>query len=76
MDIVVYVLASIIGLCVGSFLNVVIYRVPLEMSIAFPSSHCTKCGYNLKWYDNTSASFTLIVNDITSSKANITIAFN
>ena len=31
---------------------------------------------NLKWYDNTSASFTLIVNDITSSKANITIAFN
>ncbi len=48
----VYILAGILGLCVGSFLNVVIYRVPKKMSLAKPSSHCTSCGYRLRWYDN------------------------
>lgn len=52
MDIVIYILVGIFGLCVGSFLNVVIYRVPEGMSLATPSSHCTSCGYNLRWYDN------------------------
>ena len=47
-----YVLAGVLGLCVGSFLNVVIYRLPREMSLAYPGSHCTKCDYQLKWYDN------------------------
>lgn len=46
------VLAALVGLCVGSFLNVVIYRLPLGMSLATPPSHCTSCGYRLKWYDN------------------------
>ena len=49
---VVYILSSLLGLCVGSFLNVVIYRVPKGMNLAKPSSHCTCCGYNLRWYDN------------------------
>ena len=48
----VYILAGLVGLCVGSFLNVVIYRVPQKMSLATPASHCPKCGYKLKWYDN------------------------
>ncbi len=48
----VYVLAGTLGLCVGSFLNVVIYRLPNEMSLSKPGSHCTKCNYSLKWYDN------------------------
>ena len=48
----VYILAGIVGLCVGSFLNVVIYRVPNGMSVAMPPSHCPKCNYQLKWYDN------------------------
>lgn len=48
----IYVLTGVLGLCVGSFLNVVIYRVPLKMSLAKPASHCPKCGYKLKWYDN------------------------
>ncbi len=48
----VYVLAVVLGLCVGSFLNVVIYRLPENMSLAKPSSHCTSCGYVLRWYDN------------------------
>lgn len=48
----VYILAGLIGLCVGSFLNVVIYRLPNNMSMSKPASHCTKCDYTLKWYDN------------------------
>lgn len=41
----------IIGLFIGSFLNVCIYRIPREESIVFPSSHCTKCNTRLKPYD-------------------------
>jgi len=48
----VYILAGLIGLCVGSFLNVVIYRLPNNMKMSKPASHCTKCDYTLKWYDN------------------------
>lgn len=48
----VYILSGILGLCVGSFLNVVIYRLPNEMNLSKPGSHCTKCDYSLKWYDN------------------------
>ena len=47
-----YVLSALIGLCVGSFLNVVIYRLPNGMSLSKPASHCTKCDYTLQWYDN------------------------
>ena len=46
------VLAGLIGLCIGSFLNVVIYRLPLGQSLASPPSRCRKCGYSLRWYDN------------------------
>ena len=56
MDIVLrislIVLTVIIGLCVGSFLNVVIYRLPNDMSLSKPASHCPKCGAPIKWYDN------------------------
>ena len=44
--------AGLIGLFIGSFLNVVIYRLPNGMSLAYPPSHCPVCGYKLKWYDN------------------------
>jgi leader peptidase (prepilin peptidase) / N-methyltransferase len=42
----------ILGLIVGSFLNVCIYRIPKGESIVFPSSKCTRCGNSLKWYHN------------------------
>lgn len=45
-------LIFVYGLLIGSFLNVCIYRIPREESIAFPSSHCTRCNTKLKWYDN------------------------
>lgn len=40
------------GLLWGSFLNVVIYRVPLEMSVVRPASHCPGCGKPVAPYDN------------------------
>lgn len=47
----IVIFALIIGLCIGSFLNVCIYRIPKEESISFPPSHCTSCGYKLKFFD-------------------------
>lgn len=46
------ILIFIYGLIIGSFLNVCIYRIPRNESIVYPSSHCPKCGINLRWYDN------------------------
>lgn len=46
-----YILTFIFGSIIGSFLNVCIYRIPREESIAYPSSHCPKCSTPLKWYD-------------------------
>jgi leader peptidase (prepilin peptidase)/N-methyltransferase len=40
------------GLAIGSFLNVVVARVPLRRSIVSPSSACMSCGHELAWYDN------------------------
>lgn len=44
--------AIVFGLLWGSFLNVVIYRVPLGMSVVKPPSHCPSCGKPVKPYDN------------------------
>ncbi len=52
MMIAVYIIAAIYGICIGSFLNVVIYRLPNNMNLAKPASHCTTCDYQLRWYDN------------------------
>lgn len=40
------------GLVVGSFLNVVIHRLPRGESLAFPGSHCPACGAPIRAYDN------------------------
>jgi leader peptidase (prepilin peptidase)/N-methyltransferase len=40
----------ILGLLIGSFLNVVILRTPKDESIVFPASHCVHCKTPLKWY--------------------------
>ena len=46
-----FVFIFVIGLCIGSFLNVCIYRLPKGESISFPPSHCQSCGYRLKVKD-------------------------
>lgn len=46
------VLAAILGLAVGSFLNVCIYRIPKNQSLLFPGSRCGGCGRPLRWFDN------------------------
>ncbi|MGE5423451.1 MAG: prepilin peptidase, partial [Ignavibacteriales bacterium] len=45
------ILVTIIGLVIGSFLNVCIYRIPRNESIVFPSSHCPACGHDLTFRD-------------------------
>ncbi len=45
-------LVIVYGACVGSFLNVVIYRLPRDLGIATPRSSCPKCDHMLAWYDN------------------------
>ncbi len=53
MPFVLYIVAAFIfGLLIGSFLNVVIYRVPLGESVVFPGSHCTHCGASIRPVDN------------------------
>ena len=42
----------VVGGVVGSFLNVVVYRLPLGISLIHPPSHCPKCGKPIRWYDN------------------------
>lgn len=44
-------LVFVIGACIGSFLNVVIYRLPAGESVVTPRSHC-RCGKPIAWYDN------------------------
>jgi len=49
----ILVAAALFGAIVGSFLNVVILRLPEEdQSIVFPASHCTHCKTPLQWYEN------------------------
>ena len=44
--------AFIFGACIGSFLNVCIYRIPEGKSIIHPPSACPQCGYRIRFYDN------------------------
>ncbi|MDD6381213.1 MAG: prepilin peptidase [Lachnospiraceae bacterium] len=46
-----YVVVVLFGLCVGSFLNVLIYRIPKHEDFVKSRSHCMSCGHELAWYD-------------------------
>lgn len=48
----IYAFVFLVGLTVGSFLNVVIARLPEGRSLAFPASHCPHCKTTIKPYDN------------------------
>ncbi len=40
------------GACIGSFLNVCIYRMPAQKSVVSPGSACPSCGHQLSWWEN------------------------
>ncbi|MCP9833324.1 MULTISPECIES: A24 family peptidase [unclassified Cyanobium] len=43
---------ALAGACIGSFLNVVVWRLPRQESLVFPGSHCPRCGASLAWFEN------------------------
>jgi prepilin signal peptidase PulO-like enzyme (type II secretory pathway) len=51
-DILLIAWFFMLGAVIGSFLNVVIYRVPRGMSLIVPGSHCPKCNRPISWHDN------------------------
>ena len=52
MQVIVYsIFIFIVGICFGSFFNVVGYRLPKKMSISFPSSHCVNCNHKLSVFE-------------------------
>ena len=42
----------VIGGCIGSFMNVVVYRLPRGLSLVSPGSQCPSCQHPIRWYDN------------------------
>lgn len=52
MNIIISIFLFILGVCIGSFLNVCIYRIPRREPLIFSRSHCPKCGTRLKVVDN------------------------
>lgn len=51
LELIPYMTIFLFGIIIGSFLNVCIYRIPLEESVVVTRSHCMTCGYQLRWYD-------------------------
>lgn len=47
-----FICIALFGVCIGSFLNVVIIRLERHESLYKQSSHCMTCGNKIKWYDN------------------------
>ncbi len=51
-SVVELIIVALAGLAIGSFLNVVIYRLPRKESVVSPGSACPACGTRLRWHDN------------------------
>src|SRR5437667_2345694 len=47
-----YIIIGVFGAIIGSFLNVVVHRLPREESVVLPHSRCTSCGVAIAFYDN------------------------
>ena len=52
MDAMILTFLAVLGVCVGSFLNVLIYRIPKGEEFVKTPSHCMNCGHTLAWYEN------------------------
>jgi len=51
-DLLLIIWFGAVGAAIGSFLNVVIYRLPRGESLIFPPSHCPRCNHRIRMYDN------------------------
>ena len=50
---IIYLIVFLVGLVFGSFLNVLIHRLPMAMSLVKPmGSICPNCNHGIKWYEN------------------------
>ena len=71
-----YMTAGLFGALVGSFLNVCIYRLPRQESIAWPGSHCPACSHPIAWYDNIPlASYLILAGRCRHCAANISLQY-
>jgi len=69
-------LIFILGASIGSFINVIVYRVPENKSIVFTRSKCAKCEYQLAWFDNIPIiSWFLLLGKCRRCKTNISINY-
>jgi len=75
-DWIVNVFVVLFGLSIGSFLNVVIARLPERKSLVRPPSQCPKCSYRLRWFDNIPVlSYLLLRGKCRSCRSPITIRY-
>ena len=51
LEAIPYFFLTLVGICVGSFCNVLIFRIPLGEEFVKTPSHCMSCGHRLKWYE-------------------------
>ena len=51
MDLIILIMLTLLGACVGSFCNVLIYRIPKGEEFVKTSSHCMSCGHTLRWFE-------------------------
>jgi leader peptidase (prepilin peptidase)/N-methyltransferase len=76
MELCAYLLPFAFGLVLGSFFNVLIYRIPRDESIAFPGSHCPHCNKPIKPYNNIPVlSYIILRGKCASCKAHISIQY-
>lgn len=75
-EIFIRVIILLYGLCVGSFLNVCIFRIPASSSLIKPRSTCPKCKNMIKYYDNIPViSYLLLFGKCRYCKTNISIRY-
>lgn len=76
MSTIILILIILIGLALGSFLNVCIYRIPLKKSILFPNSFCPNCGAKIRAWDNIPLlSFILLKGKCRKCKSKISLQY-
>ncbi len=70
------VLVGVMGCCIGSFMNVVIHRLPRKQSLALPASHCPHCGKPIAFYDNIPLlSYLLLLGKCRHCRASISLRY-